>query len=93
MAYTIKQFETADGPLILAFDFIPEEPTTAQLGEFVPHNCSTCEGIPRADGCGIAPQNTRRTEQCSNWKIGPAAFAVANVEYYKDLHEKHYGKT
>ena len=91
MAYAIKTFDTSDGPLTLSFDFIPAEPTTAQLAAYIPHVCSTCE-FPNS--CGkrhgsIIDQSS--DYHCNSWKIGFQAYCAAEIEYYKALHKKHYG--
>lgn len=91
MSYAMKQFETEHGPLVLEFDFIPAEPTTLQLGMFVPHNCTTCEWKPCKTGCSRGADNIPGVDPCKNWEIGPAAFETAYIEYYKDLHRKRYG--
>lgn len=91
MSYALKHFNTKDGPLVLEFDFIPAEPTTAQLGVFVPHYCSTCEWNHCLTSCSKGNNNTPGADPCKNWEIGPAAFETAYIEYYKDLHRKHYG--
>lgn len=87
MAYAIKTFKTPDGPLTLEFDFIPAEPTTAQLAAFVPHVCSTCEFPNSCD-----KRQNGVIDDCNSWKIGFQAYCAAEIEYYKALHRKHYGK-
>lgn len=86
MTYAMKAFDTPEGRLELEFDFIPAEPTPAQLGEMVTHDCDTCafkglchKGIP-AEG-----------EACSEWTIGFDAYHMAELAYYKALHKEHYG--
>lgn len=86
MAYKIKTFETPEGPLVLEFGFIPAEPTSAQLGRFVAHDCSTCE----FKGC-CHKSSPPEGEICSDWGIGFNAYRVAELAYYKALHKKHYG--
>lgn len=86
MAYKIRRFETPEGPLVLKFGFIPAEPTTAQLGEFVDHVCGTCE----FERCchRVAPSEEK---SCSDWAISCKAYYSAELAYYKALHKKHYG--
>ena len=86
MAYAIKTFETPEGPLTLAFDFVPPEPTMAQLEEFVLHTCGTCE----FKGCCNYSVPTAGAI-CPHWAISCDAYWSATTEYYKALHEKHYG--
>ncbi len=91
MTYAMKRFETEGGPLILEFDFIPPEPTMTQLEKLVPHNCDTClwKGLQASSYCGamLLPVGAL----CSKWEMNCAAFGTARVEFYKALHEKHYG--
>lgn len=91
MAYAMKRYETKDGPLVLEFDFIPSEPTMTQLEVLAPHNCDTCawKSLRNSSHCGLLllPIGT----QCSNWEMNCDAFNAATVEYFKALHNKHYG--
>jgi len=86
MAYMLKRFDTATGPLVLTFDFIPPEPTPAQLAKFVPHTCQTCEWCNMCN----RPEQTNG-QPCTGWEISCDAFCLATIEYYKDIHQKHYG--
>lgn len=87
MAYSIKTFQTASGPLTLSFDFNPPEPTDIQLTKFVPHICHTCEW--RNIQCADPAKSI--VDPCPNWAISCDAYYLATFEYYKDLHRKHYG--
>lgn len=86
MTHAEKTFITKDGPLTLKFDFIPPEPTTAQLEKLVPHICETCE----IKGCCNNPMPAAG-EICPKWAISCDAYWAARTEYYKALHKKHYG--
>lgn len=91
MDYTMKRFETKDGPLVLEFDFAPPRPTDSQLEALVPHVCETCEwkNWRHTEYCG-SPQ-LAEGEHCTTWIISLDAYGDAHVEYYKELHKKHYG--
>lgn len=86
MAYKKKVFYTEDGPQVFEFDYIPPEPTAAQLAQFVPHTCQWCEWR------NICQQANRLAEQqCDRWEMSIDAFSTAELEYYKNLHKERYG--
>ena len=64
------------------------------LENSVPHHCNTCEW----DFCrGKGTPYCKATEaicsgECPDWEISPEAVNPAVIAYYKQLHEKHYGK-
>lgn len=91
MSYMIKTFQTPEGPLTLDFDFVPKEPTTIQLGRFVPHTCNTCEWNSFRNTGHCKSPDLPEGEHCPNWEIDPIAHSTAIVEYYKDLHRRCYG--
>lgn len=83
--------------LIFEFDFsVPRRidiPWEA-LENSLPHHCKTCEwDFCRGKGTSYC---TAKDEVCSGecayWEISPDAISLAVAEYYKQLHEKHYGK-
>ena len=90
MSYAIKTLQTPEGPVTLDFDYIPAEPTTAQLAAYVPHVCSTCEWKLCGKCCLNVPEPPNE-DPCESWAIGPIAHSYAMFEYYKDLYKKHYG--
>lgn len=65
-----------------------------ELESSIPHHCSTCEW----DFCrGKGTPYCKATEEicsgeCPDWDLAPDAIRLAGLEYYKQLHEKHYGK-
>ena len=83
--------------LVFEFDFsvhigfsIPWE----DLDNSLPHHCKTCEwDFWRGKGTSYC----KATEEicsgsCPDWEISPDVLGDAKAEYYKQLHEKHYGK-
>lgn len=83
--------------LIFEFDFsvpgwigIPWECLESSLS----HNCKTCEwDFWRGKGtsyCTVIEEINNG--ECADWEISPDAISLAAAEYYKQLHEKHYGK-
>jgi len=64
------------------------------LENSLPHHCQTCEwDFMRGKGtsyCRSAQEICGGA--CPEWEISPDAIRLATVEYYKQLHEKHYGK-
>mgnify|MGYP003290866653 CR=1 FL=1 len=91
MGYAMMRFETSDGPLVLEFDFVPQEPTLAQREALVPHICETCEWKNLRNTLYCRTPELTPGEHCATWSIGLDAFCTARTEYYKALHKKHYG--
>lgn len=65
------------------------------LEESVDHCCETCEwdfcrGKSKAYCPSVAGEHR---EECSAWELSPSADSLARAEYYRMLHEQHYGKT
>lgn len=83
--------------LIFEFDFsVPPqfEIPWEDLENSIPHHCITCEwNSERGKGTPycISTQDIRGGT-CPEWEISPNAIRLATVEYYKQLHEKNYGK-
>lgn len=81
--------------LIFEFGFVVPGPIHLPFRCFednVPHNCETCEknmvqGEPK---CPIIGEN--RAESCHSCGIAQEIINHAAAEYYRNLHEKHYGK-
>ena len=64
------------------------------LNNILPHHCITCEWN-FLFGCGTSyckHEKEMTSEDCPDWEISPDAIRLASVEYYKALHEKHYGQ-
>ena len=94
--YTCMEAENGE-VLFFEFDFsaasrfsIPWE----ELENSILHHCSTCEW----DYCrGKGTSYCKATEEissgaCPDCEIGPEAVHPAVIAYYKQLHERHYGK-
>lgn len=82
--------------LVFEFDFVPVNAFQIpweELESHIPHTCSTCEWKElRGHGtayCGIPIEVTE--ESCPEWEISPDSLSLAKAEYYKALHQKHYG--
>lgn len=84
--------------LIFEFDFpvpgrinIPWE----SLENSLPHHCKTCEwNLWRGKGTSYCTETEEiSSRECPNWEISPDAISLAATEYYKHLHQKHYGNT
>ena len=65
------------------------------LENSIPHHCSTCEWDFMRGKCTSYCTETEEitSGECKAWEISPNVFGIAAAEYYKQLHEKHYGKT
>lgn len=83
--------------LIFEFDFsvplrfnIPWE----DLESSIPHHCKTCEwNLWLGKGTTYCTETEEISSgECPDWEISPDAISLAVAEYYKQLHEKHYGK-
>lgn len=64
------------------------------LESSIPHHCSTCEwNLWRGKGTSYCTKTEEISNgECPDWDISPDALSLAAAEYYKQLHEKHYGK-
>lgn len=91
MAYAVKTFDTNEVPLVLEFDFVPAEPTTAQLEKLVPNTCDNCEWKNFRNTGYCKSVDLPAGMHCAEWKIGPDAYAMARIAYYKTLHKERYG--
>lgn len=91
MVHAMKRFYTKDGPIILEFDFIPPEPTPAQLAEYVPQVCATCEWKGMQEHPACSPSARLYGGSCGGWEIGPKAYTEARIAYYRALHRRCYG--
>ena len=91
---------TMENGRILIFEFafcvplrlnIPWE----DLENSLPHHCETCEwNFCRGKNVVYCPsKDGEHREDCSAWELAPDAVSLATAEYYKKLHEKHYGNT
>lgn len=60
----------------------------------VPHICKTCEwNMWRGKGTDYCTGTEEIVDgECLDWELGPAAHESAAAEYFKQLHEKNYGK-
>lgn len=83
--------------LIFEFDFsvpghssIPWE----DLDNSIPHHCKTCEwNLWRGKDTSYCTETEEVSSgECTDWEISPDAIRLATAEYYKQLHEKCYGK-
>lgn len=65
-----------------------------ELDSVLPHTCKTCEwNFWRGKGTSYCKETTEITAgACPAWELSPDAIRLAEIEYYKQLHEKHYGK-
>ena len=82
-AGTVHEFE---------FDFTPE-PTWEEFCSHILHTCQTCAWKElRGTSYCTTPTPTHDTP-CDAWELADTAYTLANIGYYKALHEKHYGKT
>ena len=84
--------------LIFEFDFsvprmlsIPWE----DLDNSVRHCCETCEwDFCRGKSAIYCPSaEGEYRELCNAWELSPDVICLAQAEYYKRLHEQHYGNT
>ena len=97
--YGLRSVTVEDGKvMIFEFDFavpywgdIPWE----DLDNSVQHCCKTCEwDFCRGKSAVYCPgTEVERSETCDAWELSPDAISFAVAEYYKALHEKHYGTT
>ena len=79
------------------FGFCVEQITQQEMERFIPHNCSTCcwefmKKEPERERkvvCPLPPENPGI--DCEGWKISRRAMRLAEIAYYKQLHEKYYG--
>lgn len=82
---------------VFEFDFpVPSRPCIPwpDLDNSLPHHCVTCEwGEHRGLGtCYCRHEKEVTSGRCPDWEISPEVIGLARVEYYKALHEKHYGQ-
>ena len=84
--------------LLFEFDFCVYTIPQHELQCLVQHDCSTCLwafmlNAHEEDGwdrCMNPPKVP--VDECDNWEMSRTARRFAEAEYYKQLHEKHYGK-
>ena len=64
------------------------------LENSIPHHCKTCEwNLWRGKGTSYCTETEEISSgECKAWEISPDVLRTAAAEYYKQLHEKHYGK-
>ena len=64
------------------------------LENSIPHHCKTCEwNLWRGKGTSYCTETEEITSgECKAWEISPDVLRTAAAEYYKQLHEEHYGK-
>ena len=65
------------------------------LDNSVKHCCKTCEwDFCRGKNAVYCPSKEgEHREACTAWNLSPDAVRIAMAEYYKKLHEQHYGNT
>lgn len=76
------------------FDFVPD-PTWEQFTAHISHNCNTCLW-KQLRGSAYCPNPTETlTEECGNWDMSDSntVYKDAQLNYYKNLHEEHYGRS
>lgn len=80
--------------LVFEFDFVPHT-FWDDLENHIPHNCATCEWVDfRGRGTSYCKTPTETPEaHCEDWELSPDVIRFAQSEYYKYLHNKHYGTT
>ena len=63
------------------------------LDESLQHHCKTCEwDFCRGKGTPYCSESKEITDgECASWMISPDEIGTATAEYYRQLHEKHYG--
>ena len=84
--------------LLFEFDFCVHTIPQNVLERLVAHDCNTCTWVFMRnahaedgwDRCQNPPQASGN--ECENWEMSRSAHRFAEAEYYKKLHEKHYGK-
>lgn len=64
------------------------------LENSIPRQCKTCEwDFWRGKGTSYCTETEEISAgECPDWEISPDVLRTAAAEYYKQLHEKHYGK-
>lgn len=80
------------------FDFCVYTIPQDELESLIPHDCGTCHWAFMKDEpeeerklfCPLPPDDPGTG--CAGWEISRSATRIAEAEYYKRLHEKHYGK-
>lgn len=64
------------------------------LENSIPHHCKTCDwAYFEAKGTPYCPnKDDVCSGSCPGWEMSWGAVSIAQLEYCKQLHEKHYGK-
>lgn len=96
-AYRVRASAESGATYLFEFDFpVPVTPYIPwpDLDNSLPHHCTTCEW---EDHRGLGTSYCRHEKEvtcgnCPDWEISPEVIGRARVEYYKALHEKHYGQ-